>query len=134
MIDIDYRDWYWVIGDDDTQVFSSARAAMVPADDAAYAAWREAGGIAAKVNVFADAIGVLRAANIPPYHVVPKRLMVDRLQAVGKLEAARAALDAAPLYVQERWNTRMVVNGDDPTARALIAAIGADPDAILAPE
>ena len=65
--------------------------------------------------------------------LVPKRLIVDRLQAAGLLEAARAALDAADLYTRERWNTRDAVYADDAPAVALLAAIGADPAAILAP-
>jgi hypothetical protein len=66
--------------------------------------------------------------------LVPKRLIVERLQAASKLEAARAALDAADLYTRERWNTRDAIYADDETALALLAAIGADPAAILAPE
>jgi hypothetical protein len=66
--------------------------------------------------------------------LVPKRTIVDRLQAAGKLEAARAALDAADLYTRERWNTREAIFADDETALALLSAIGADPDSILAPE
>lgn len=66
--------------------------------------------------------------------LVPKRLIIDRLQAVGKLEAARATLDAADLYTRERWNTRDAIYADDAAAIALLAAIGADPTAILAAE
>lgn len=65
--------------------------------------------------------------------LVPKRLIVDRLQAAGKLEAARAAIDTADLYTRERWNTRDSIYADDETAIALLAAIGADPAEILAP-
>ncbi|HKH34649.1 MAG TPA: hypothetical protein VKA80_10895, partial [Beijerinckiaceae bacterium] len=63
----------------------------------------------------------------------PKRVIVDRLQAAGKLAAARTALDAQDLYTQERWNAREAILANDPTAVALLAAIGADPAAILAP-
>ena len=66
--------------------------------------------------------------------LVPKRLIVDRLHAAGKLDAAHAALEAADLYTRERWNTRDAIYADDATALALLAAIGADPAAILAPE
>jgi hypothetical protein len=65
--------------------------------------------------------------------LVPCAVIVDRLQAAGKLEAARAALDAADLYVQERWNARNAIYADDATAISFLRAIGADPDAILAP-
>lgn len=66
--------------------------------------------------------------------LVPKRVIIDRLQAAGLLEAARAALDGADLYTRERWNNREAIYADDETAVALIAAIGGDPAAILAPE
>jgi hypothetical protein len=74
------------------------------------------------------------SARTPPLRrLVRRSVIVDRLQAIGKLEAARAALDAADLYSRERWNARAAVYADDPTAIALLRAIGADPDAILAP-
>jgi hypothetical protein len=60
-------------------------------------------------------------------------VIVDRLQAAGNLPAARAALDAADLYTRERWSAREAIYADDPTAIALLQAIGADPEAILAP-
>jgi len=65
--------------------------------------------------------------------LVPKRLIVERLQAAGLLEAARAALDAADLYTRERWNTREAIYADDAQAHALLIAAGADPAAILRP-
>jgi hypothetical protein len=63
--------------------------------------------------------------------VVRKSVIVERLQAAGLLEAARAALDAADLYTRERWNARDAIYADDPTAMALLQTIGADPEAIL---
>jgi hypothetical protein len=86
-----------------------------------------------RIDTTNSLIEVLRAANVPPYHQVPTRTIVDRLEAAGKLEAARSALDAASLYTRERWNNRQVVNADDPDANALLQAIGADPVVILAP-
>ena len=67
-----------------------------------------------------------------PPRLVPKRIIVDRLHAAGKLEAAKAALDAQPLYTRERWNSRDSVYATDPDTVALLKAIGADPDSILA--
>jgi hypothetical protein len=64
--------------------------------------------------------------------LVPKRLIIERLHAAGRLEAARAALDATDLYTRERWNTRDAIYADDESAIALLDAIGADADAILA--
>lgn len=76
---------------------------------------------------------LLAAVNPPPRRLIPKSVIVDRLHAAGKLDAARAALDAASLYTRERWNTRDSIYSDDLDAVALIKAIGGDPDAILGP-
>jgi hypothetical protein len=83
----------------------------------------------------------IAAGNTPEPYVAPpspprlvaKRLIIDRLQTAGKLAAARSALNAQDIYTQERWNVRSEIYADDETARALLLAIGADPDAILAP-
>jgi hypothetical protein len=74
------------------------------------------------------------ATDVPLRRLVRASVIVDRLQAAGLLAAARAALDAADLYTRERWNAREAIYADDPTAIALLHAIGADPAAILAPE
>lgn len=70
----------------------------------------------------------------PARRLVPKSVIVARLQAAGKLAAARAALDA-DLYARERWYApdRPSIYADDPEALALLASIGADPAVILAP-
>jgi hypothetical protein len=65
--------------------------------------------------------------------LVAKHVIVDRLQSAGLLDAAYAALDAQDRYTRERWNTRTHIYADDPTAVALLKAIGADPEVILAP-
>lgn len=78
----------------------------------------------------AEVISFLAPAQNP--RLVLKRVIVDRLYAAGKLDAARAALDASPLYTRERWNSRDAVYATDPDTIALLTAIGADADAILA--
>lgn len=70
---------------------------------------------------------------IPERRLIAKSVIVDRLYAAGKLEAARAALDASDLYTQEKWNSRLEIYSDDPSALALLVAIGADPISILSP-
>lgn len=69
----------------------------------------------------------------PERRLVPKRVIVDRLHAAGLLEAAKAAIDGADLYTQERWNSRTDIYADDPTALGLLEAIGGDPEVIFAP-
>lgn len=68
----------------------------------------------------------------PDRYLVPKLVVVDRLIAAGKLAAAVAALAGASLATQQRWAAAGQIYSDDPDALALLAAIGADPDAILA--
>lgn len=80
-------------------------------------------------------IGVLRAANVPPYHAVTPYRIVRRLEAAGVAAQAIAVLEApANAVLRWRFTTLAGVPADDPDARALIAAAGADPDEILAPE
>lgn len=83
----------------------------------------------------------LAAGNIPDQYVLPltrrlvsKSLIIDRLNAAGKLTAAKAALDSN-LYARERWYApdKPAIHADDPEALTLLTGIGADVDAILAP-
>lgn len=66
--------------------------------------------------------------------LVPKSVIVARLNEAGKLTAASQALNADILR-RERWYApdKPDVFADDPEALALLAAIGADPATILAP-
>jgi hypothetical protein len=68
----------------------------------------------------------------PPPVYVSRLTVVDRLIAAGKLADALAALASDPV-IEARWNAATEIATDDPTARALLAAVGADPDVILAP-
>jgi hypothetical protein len=65
---------------------------------------------------------------------VSRATLVDRLQAAAKLAAFRSALDSAPLYARERFAARTEVWSDETPLLTVLAAIGADPAAILAPE
>ena len=67
----------------------------------------------------------------PARRLVSKALIVDRLQAAGLLDKAVAALARADIYTRERWNARIFIYADDPTAITLLESIGADPNVIL---
>ena len=69
----------------------------------------------------------------PVRRLVPKGLIVERLIAAGKIEAARTALATLSVADQERWNAKPAVYADDARALALLRAIDADSDVILAP-
>lgn len=82
---------------------------------------------------------VTRQKDIPglpvPRPSVRKSTIIARLNEAGKLQAASAALNA-DLYTRERWYApdRPTIYTDDAEALALLNAIGADPEFILAPE
>lgn len=54
-------DWYWIVGNDATQVYSSARAASVPASDSQYLAFLARGGGATPIASLAELAEVLAA-------------------------------------------------------------------------
>jgi len=68
----------------------------------------------------------------PARWFVPKLVIVERLEAAGKLAQAVAALEGSSLAVQQRWAAAVEIHNDDPDALALLIAIAADPEAILA--
>jgi hypothetical protein len=68
----DRANHYWIVGGDETRRYSSAAGAYVPATDAAYLAWREAGeqryggDITTRIDSAAELVDVLRAASVEP--------------------------------------------------------------------
>lgn len=65
---------------------------------------------------------------------VRKLLILDRLIATEKFDAAMAALGGPGDIPYERWQAAADIASDDIQVRMLLAGIGADPDIILAPE
>lgn len=124
---------YWIVGDDETRTYASARGAFVPSNDAACAAWRAEGGAPTRIASLDELKDVLRAAGVPPYHKVSTYRILRRLEDVGLIDAAEAALNANRV-LWRRFYTVGAINADDADARAFLAAIGADTDAILASE
>ena len=76
-------------------------------------------------------VAVPTPENVPL--LIPRRVIIDRLETAGLLDKAKAVIDAADLYTQERWNARTDIFANDPTALALLQAIGGDPAVIFAP-
>jgi len=79
---------------------------------------------------------VYQYEDIPAERVrIDKTTVHERLIAAGKMDAAYAALMQNSTYFA-RWFApgHTYVYADDPDAIALLLAIGADPDVILAPE
>jgi hypothetical protein len=58
-------DWYWIVGGDAANVWSSARAMSVPVSDADYTAWLVANSNPSPIATMAD-LHALLAAQYPP--------------------------------------------------------------------
>jgi hypothetical protein len=135
MIPFDAKNWFWIVAGDEQRAYSSAAQAYVPVADADPDRTR-------KISSEADMIGVLRAANVPPYHRVSVYRIIRRLEASGFATQALAVIDAPQNAVlKARFyglaglvELGMGVPADDPDAVALVRAAGADPAVILAPE
>jgi hypothetical protein len=81
----------------------------------------------------ADALSAIDSAPLSR-RLVAKSLVISRLIEAGKIEAARAALEANTSAYARWWAPdRPAIYADDPEAIALLQSIGADPAAILAP-
>ncbi|MGL5166620.1 MAG: hypothetical protein ACRC9K_12105 [Afipia sp.] len=142
---MDARDWYYLIQDDDTQVWSRRRGQFVPMLDEEYIAWKERGELppfyaTTVIASEAELIALLRRENVPPYHSVLSYRIVRRLEACGpEIAAAAISVLEAPenAILKARFYTLDAVGGipaDDPDAIALVQACGADPAVILAPD
>ena len=80
-------------------------------------------------------MSVITIREAPPVRrKISKALVHQRLIEAGKMEAAKAALDSNAIAFA-RWFAPGYdeVFADDPDAVALLKAIGADPDAVMAP-
>ena len=62
----DPSNWYWIVGGNETQVFSSAVGNYVPANDAAFVAWQADGSTPTRIASEADLGEVLADARVRP--------------------------------------------------------------------
>ena len=125
--------WYWLLDDAPGKVLAGARCEVVPADDADYKAFL-AGGAKPYQAASAEAVYADWAAiGVGPARLVRKSVIVQRLHEAGKLQAAQSALNS-DIYARERWYApdQPAVRANNPEVLALLAAIGADADQILA--
>lgn len=61
----DVADFYWIVGGDESQVYSSARNAMVPIDDPEYGRWLKRRGYRpTRIHSFGELRDVLAAYGI----------------------------------------------------------------------
>lgn len=113
----DPRDWYWIVGGDESRAWSSAQGAYVPVDDAAYRKWLDAGGVATRIHNEAELYEVLAKAGIPDKGPdVPQR-DIDRLAATD-IRMARIAED---MWEAVKEKTGLTDDDLPQDARALLA-------------
>lgn len=117
----DPLNWYWIVGGDETQVFSSKTNAFVPVDDASYIAWDNT---PTSIDTLANLKQVLTDAGASPYLIVtPARARIVLSQA-GKLAAVEAVVAQAPEAVQIYWNYATEIHRIHPYVAMLGAAVG----------
>lgn len=131
-------DHYWIVAGDETRVFASARRVYVPVDDAAYVAWFAERGRVTRIDTEANLWDVLlqQAPQCLPDDQQPRRKVAKSL-IISRVtdEQLAAAIGLMTLRQQERWRApdQPEVYFDDPETVAVLTAVGADTDAVLAP-
>ena len=70
--------------------------------------------------------------NRPNIEYISKLTIIDRLIATNKFDAAMAALDASNRQTRERWTAATLIDKEDNDVVALLTAIGADVNVIMA--
>lgn len=91
--------WYWTVGGDATQAYSSAAAAYVPAANAGFVAWLAAGNVPTRIDTAANLNDVLLAAYPPgAMHgpsVIPSLAFLSRFT-TAEINAIQTAALAIP--------------------------------------
>lgn len=125
-------DWHWVVGEDENRFWSSAAAAYVGS--------LPTGAGVTRVGDEAKLTGILAVHGLPgPIPVrrrVQKWLIAERIEAAGKSDAAYDLLTMPGnrgAFI--KWNMPVEsVYHDDADTVAMLAALGLDPEVILAPQ
>lgn len=104
--------WYWFVGGDTTQAWSSEKAAFVPADDADFEAWLADGYVATAIDTIESLGDVLAAAYLDGAPMTPNVaaarqtvLMSSAIDATQGMADAYIAglLDAADTTKFKAW-------------------------------
>ena len=101
----DVTNWYWIVGDDESQVWTSRRAKFVSLTDEEYVAWLDAGGEPTKIDTI-DSLGETLFGQYPadaPQTAAVVRTKRDKALAACDWIAIRQA-DASTLS-ETQWAT-----------------------------
>ncbi|WP_407971474.1 tail fiber assembly protein [Burkholderia pyrrocinia] len=122
----DVTNWYWIVGDDKSQVWSSRRAKFVSTADEDYAAWLDEGGNPTKIDTI-DSLADVLLVQYPAG--APQTAGVVRAKRNGALAAcdwiAIRQLDAGTLPADQwaAWKTYRQALRDIPTQTGFPASI-----------
>lgn len=110
--------WYWRVGGDQSQVYSSVAGGYVPLADAGYQAWVAAGGVPSTIANADELAAVLRRE-------LPKSTVMGRVFGLG-FTAQIAQLFGANFELQAKWNSPDWPNVycDDPGLLLALNVIG----------
>ena len=122
------RDWYWIVGNDETQVWSSRRKAYVPDDDEDYGTFLALGRRPTRIESEAE-LGRVLNEQFPegsprsPRHIAPlafRRLFTDGERAA--IHTAAQSNAAISVWVMD-GAAAQVIDLDDPATHAALAAL-----------
>ena len=129
MIDFSPTNWYWIVAGDESRVWSSKASAYVPADDATYQAWREAGGIPTRIGSEQELADVLKPYGVSR-PVLPHGFTVSMFQAraalmnAGLYDTVDAAMQQAGGVNLVAWEYATEVRRDSPMVQAMAQQLG----------
>lgn len=101
------RDWYWIVGGDETRVYSSARGNFFPADDTAYQAWLAGGALPSRVDAASTLGEVLAPYNLRPTHAAT-------LDGYTETQASKLTLEVVAKVLFWAANEIRVLKGQQP--------------------
>lgn len=96
MTPYDPRNWYWIVGGDETRAYSSAAGDYVPSANATFTAWKAAGGVPTRIASEEELAEVLAQASVRPVQAG----MLDRFKD-RQAEELTLALVAKVLFNHE---------------------------------
>jgi hypothetical protein len=95
--------WYWYVGGDQTQAFSSSASAFVPATDAGLQACLASGSVPTSIDSMASLQDVLAQAGVPPYAPVDRVQCLIALSDAGLLTSVQNWVATQPQRTQLAW-------------------------------